>query len=134
MAALGAGTARPAFAQAHAPAHTQAQGAGAPASQVAPAFVQAAPAARTAAVPTGDTAANPAGNQAVAMTSTNAAQPAKGDNSFTVTEARSRIERQGYSQVADLAKDGTGIWRGRGMKDGSAVGVWLDYKGDVGRQ
>lgn len=73
-------------------------------------------------------------NQAVATTAANAPQPAKGANSFSRGEARRRIERAGFAGVADLQKDGDGVWRGRGTKDGSSVGVWLDYKGNVGQQ
>jgi hypothetical protein len=31
-------------------------------------------------------------------------------------------------------KDGDGVWRGMGKKDGQQVSVWLDYKGNVGQQ
>ena len=74
------------------------------------------------------------GNQAVATTGANAMQPAKGANSFTEGEARRRIEKEGFSQVADLKKDGDGVWRGHGMKSNAGVAVWLDYKGNVGQQ
>ena len=73
-------------------------------------------------------------NQAVATTAANAPQPATGANSFTAAEARGRIEHEGYTRVADLRKDGNGVWRGRAMKDGASVGIWLDYKGNVGQQ
>jgi len=73
-------------------------------------------------------------NQAVTTTAANAPQPAKGANSFTAGEARRRIESAGYSTVADLKKDDDGIWRGHGMKNGGPVGVWLDYKGNIGQQ
>ena len=73
-------------------------------------------------------------NQAVATTAANAPQPAKGANSFTAAEARGRMEREGYTQVADLKKGSDGIWHGHGMKNGASVGVWLDYKGNVGQQ
>ena len=73
-------------------------------------------------------------NQAVATTGANAMQPAKGANSFTEGEARRRIEKEGFAKVADLKKDGDGIWRGHGMKNNASVGVWLDYKGDIGQQ
>lgn len=73
-------------------------------------------------------------NQAVVTTSANAPQPARGRNSFSMGEARRRLESNGYSTVADLKKDGMGVWRGSGMKDGAKVGVWLDYKGNVGQQ
>jgi len=73
-------------------------------------------------------------NQAVATTGANAPQPAKGANSFSDGEARRRIESRGYATVADLKKDNDGVWRGSAMKDGAKVGVWLDYKGNVGQQ
>lgn len=72
-------------------------------------------------------------NQAVVTTDANAMQPAKGSNSFTAGEAQRRIEAQGYATVADLKKDDDGIWRGHGTKDGASTGVWLDYKGNIGR-
>jgi len=95
---------------------------------------------------TNTTGTNPAGgnagqnaaggdrNQAVATTNANAPQPAKGANSFSDGEARRRIESNGYSTVTDLKKDGDGVWRGSAMKDGAKVGVWLDYKGNIGQQ
>lgn len=61
------------------------------------------------------------------------AQPVPGANSFTPGEARRRIERNGFSQVSDLHKDGDGVWRGQAMKAGQRVGIWLDYKGNVGQ-
>ena len=73
-------------------------------------------------------------NQAVATTAANAPQPAKGANSFSIGEAQRRIEKEGYTAVKDLAKDGDGIWRGHGTKAGASVSVWLDYKGNVGQQ
>ncbi len=73
-------------------------------------------------------------NQAVVTTGANADQPAKGSNSFTRGQARSRIAKKGYSHVTGLAKDGNGVWRGTGTKDGQPVQVWLDYKGNVGQQ
>ena len=69
-------------------------------------------------------------NQAVATTDANAAQPAKGANSFTDDQARRRTESEGYADVPDLKKDGNGVWRGSAAK----VNVWLDYKGNIGQQ
>ena len=81
----------------------------------------------------GDTAAASGNsNQTVATTSANAPSPAKGANSFTMGEARSRIEKNGFTNVSDLAKDENGVWRGKAQKDGSSASVWLDYKGNVG--
>ena len=73
-------------------------------------------------------------NQAVATTNANSAQPAHGANSFSKGEAGRRISRQGFQDVNDLHKDGTGVWRGTANKDGQHVQVWLDYKGSVGQQ
>lgn len=72
-------------------------------------------------------------NQAVTTTGANAAQPARGSNSFTQNEARRRLERNGFQSVSGLAKDNGGVWRGTAMKDGQSVPVWLDYKGNAGQ-
>ena len=36
-----------------------------------------------------------------------------GSNSFTESQARSKIEQAGYQNVTDLKKDDQGIWRAR---------------------
>ncbi len=72
-------------------------------------------------------------NQAVTTTGANAAQPARGSNSFTQNEARRRLERNGFQSVSGLTKDNGGVWRGTAMKDGQSVQVWLDYKGNSGQ-
>lgn len=79
------------------------------------------------AVASGDT------NQAVATTNANAPAPAKGANSFTMGQARTRIEKEGFSNVADLSKDDNGVWHGKATKHGTTTTVWLDYKGNVGQ-
>jgi putative membrane protein len=63
--------------------------------------------------------------------SNQASPPVPGANSFTETQAKTRIEEAGYSQVSALSKDSDGIWRGSAMKDGKSVGVALDYQGNV---
>ena len=73
-------------------------------------------------------------NQAVATTSANAPVPARGANSFTEGEARSRIESSGFSNVSGLVKDDNGVWRGKAQKGTQQAQVWLDYKGNVGQQ
>lgn len=83
---------------------------------------------------TGKAAAGGEDNQAVATTNANASQPAHGANSFTRGEARGRIADNGYQNVSNLRKDGQGVWRGKAMKNGASVNVWLDYKGNVGQQ
>src|SRR5438105_14626909 len=57
--------------------------------------------------------------------------PVAGRNSFTEGEAKSRIEKMGFSNVSNLKKDDKGVWRGRAMKDGKTVDVSLDYQGNV---
>ena len=57
--------------------------------------------------------------------------PVAGRNSFTEGEAKSRIEKMGFSDVGNLQKDDQGVWRGRAMKDGKTVDVSLDYQGNV---
>ena len=57
--------------------------------------------------------------------------PVAGRNSFTEGEAKSRIEKMGFSEVSDLQKDDQGVWRGRAKKDGKTVDVSVDYQGNV---
>jgi hypothetical protein len=71
-------------------------------------------------------------NQAVATTNANAPMPAKGSNSFTMGEAKGRIEKNGFSNVSGLTKDNDGVWRGTAQKGGTSTTVWLDYKGNTG--
>ena len=83
---------------------------------------------------------NPSNNSSAtppAVTTSNAnnktaAAPVKGRNSFTMNEARRRIEKGGFTQVTGLKKDADGIWRGKGTKNGSPVDVYCDYQGNVG--
>jgi len=55
----------------------------------------------------------------------------EGANSFTEAQARDRITKAGYASIEGLTKDDKGIWRGKATKDGRAVSVSLDFKGDV---
>jgi putative membrane protein len=57
--------------------------------------------------------------------------PVAGHNSFTEGEAKSRIEKMGFSNVSNLIKDDQGVWRGHARKDGKTVDVSLDYQGNV---
>lgn len=83
---------------------------------------------------TGAAAASGDRNQAVATTNANAAEPARGANSFSEGEARRRLESNGFAGVGSLTKDDGGVWRGTATKDGQSVQVWLDYKGNTGQQ
>jgi hypothetical protein len=57
--------------------------------------------------------------------------PVAGANSFTKREAKSQIEAKGYTHVAKLKKDESGVWRGMAMKDGVSSPVSVDYQGNV---
>jgi hypothetical protein len=73
-----------------------------------------------------------AGMPAVATSNANnPGAPVAGANSFTQAQARSRIERAGFSNVSRLVKDKDGIWRGTASKDGAVFHVALDYQGNV---
>ena len=114
----------------------------APIALSAPAFAQAETAApampgTTTNTPQQRSPANTATASPPAVTTSNAnsktaAAPVKGANSFTMDEARRRIEAGGFTQVSGLKKDGDGIWRGQAMKGGSSVSVFCDYQGNVG--
>jgi hypothetical protein len=77
--------------------------------------------------------ANPnASTPAVANpTTNNPGAPAAGANSFTKSQAKSRIEKAGYTSVSNLAKDKNGIWRGEAYNGTATVPVALDYQGNV---
>ena len=61
----------------------------------------------------------------------NPGAPAAGANSFTEAQAKSRIEKAGYTNVSGLSKDKDGIWKGKASKAGTSVVVALDYQGNV---
>lgn len=57
--------------------------------------------------------------------------PLKGANSFAEGQAKDRALAAGFTSIASLVKDGDGIWHGSAMKDGKAVKVAIDFKGNV---
>jgi hypothetical protein len=61
----------------------------------------------------------------------NPGAPASGANSFTESQAKSRIEAAGYSDVSGLVKDADGIWRGKAARGGTTANVALDFQGNV---
>jgi len=61
----------------------------------------------------------------------NSDMPVKGANSFTMSEAQSRIADKGYTHVSGLKKDSAGVWRGTATKDGHRVHISVDYQGNV---
>jgi len=89
------------------------------------------PAATVNQTPATTNAPNPSAVQTNNTTSRTASAPVPGHNSFTMGEARRRIQASGFSDVAGLKKDNQGIWRGQAQKDGHSVGVALDYQGNV---
>lgn len=64
-------------------------------------------------------------------TSRTTAAPVAGKNSFTEDQARVRLQDNGYTQVSELHKDEQSIWHAKAMKSGKAVGVTLDYQGNI---
>jgi negative regulator of sigma E activity len=61
----------------------------------------------------------------------NSSVPVAGANSFTASEAKSRIEAKGYTHVHKLKKGSDGVWRASAVKDGQQTTVSLDYQGNV---
>ncbi|MGX9429603.1 MULTISPECIES: PepSY domain-containing protein [Bradyrhizobium] len=61
----------------------------------------------------------------------NSSAPVAGRNSFTESQAKSRIEQAGYSNVTSLKKDDDGVWRAKANKGGSPTDVSLDFQGNV---
>ncbi|KQW21451.1 hypothetical protein ASC80_10665 [Afipia sp. Root123D2] len=61
----------------------------------------------------------------------NSNAPVEGRNSFTESQAKSRIEKAGYTNVTALKKDKDGIWRGKAAKGGTTTNVTVDFQGNV---
>jgi hypothetical protein len=77
-------------------------------------------------------AVNEPGNNAVNSSGeNNSAAPVKGANSFTQSQAKSRIEKAGFSSVSGLKKDKNGVWRGKAAKGSRTVNVSVDFQGNV---
>lgn len=68
------------------------------------------------------------------MPSPRTAVPVPGENSFTEEQARERLTEAGYSDVGMLTLDANGVWRGTATKNGAAVNVGLDFKGNIVEQ
>ncbi len=49
--------------------------------------------------------------------------PLPGANSFTESQAKSRLESNGYSNVGALKKDDNGVWKGTATHSGAQVNV-----------
>jgi hypothetical protein len=81
---------------------------------VGPAFAQSG--AKQPAAPPAATQTKPATSSAAAMTE---------------TQAKARIEAQGYANVSELKKDAQGMWTAKAMKDGKSHQVSLDTRGQI---
>lgn len=64
----------------------------------------------------------------------NAAPLENGANSFTEAQARARLEQAGLAGIGELKKDDQGIWRGRATRNGAAVAVGVDFRGNISVQ
>ena len=71
------------------------------------------------------------GNNAVNNEQKNSDAPVAGRNSFTEGQAKSAVEKAGYSDVGELKKDDNGVWRGKASRDGSSAAVSVDFQGNV---
>lgn len=60
-----------------------------------------------------------------------AAPPAAGASSFTMDQARERLEKAGFSDVTGLAQDANGVWRGSASRNGAQTAVSVDYQGNI---
>jgi hypothetical protein len=71
--------------------------------------------------------------QPPAATQTKPASPSASTSAaaMTETQAKARIEAQGYSNVSELKKDTHGMWTAKGMKDGKSHQLSLDTGGQV---
>lgn len=61
----------------------------------------------------------------------NPGAPVAGANSFTEGQAKSRMESNGFTNVTNLKKDDSGVWRASATKDGKQHSVSLDFQGNV---
>lgn len=73
----------------------------------------------------------PANPAVKAMHDNNSSAPVAGANSFTKGEAIKQIEAKGYTNVTNLTKDGSGVWRGMATKGGQSGPISVDYQGNV---
>jgi hypothetical protein len=70
-------------------------------------------------------------NSAVNTGEKNSNAPVAGRNSFTEGQAKSAIEKAGYSNVTELKKDDNGVWRGKASKGGAVSAISVDFQGNV---
>ena len=61
----------------------------------------------------------------------NSNAPVAGRNSFTESQAKSKIEEAGFTNVSALKKDDNGVWRGKASKGSASSDVSVDFQGNV---
>ncbi len=72
------------------------------------------------------------GNKAINQKdAVNPGAPVAGANSFTESQAKSRLENHGFVNVTNLRKDNSGVWRATATKDGKQQNVSLDFQGSI---
>lgn len=98
---------------------------------LSPMFLAAALVISSAAYAQAPAAKDGPGNNAVNSDQKNSNAPVAGRNSFTEGQAKSAIEKAGYTNVSGLKKDDTGVWRGNASKGGTASAVSVDFQGNV---
>lgn len=78
-------------------------------------------------------AASPDGNTPAVATpdSSNPTAPVAGKNSFTETQAKSRLEAAGFQSITDLKLNDQGVWQASAIKDTRKAMVGLDYQGNI---
>jgi periplasmic protein CpxP/Spy len=79
-------------------------------------------------------ASPPAAQTKPATPSAGAPSTANAGAVATETQAKARIEAQGYTNVSELKKDAQGLWSAKAMKDGKSVQLSLDTQGQVAVQ
>lgn len=57
--------------------------------------------------------------------------PVEGENSFTESQTKERMEAAGYADVQALNLGADGIWQAKAKKDGADVNVRMDYQGNI---
>jgi putative membrane protein len=114
------------------PASQTASDAGATATNTAQGAGDMASNAGSGATSAGGAVSPPQANGAINSDgNTNASNVAPASNSFTEAEAKSHIEKAGYTDVQNLTKTPDGLWTGQAKMGGKTVDVALDFKGAV---
>jgi hypothetical protein len=91
-----------------------------------------APGANAAGPPGANTTGSPTGGTENRNPSTTPGSAAMSTSSITSeSQARSRLESNGYSNVMGLSRDSNGMWHGRAMKGTTQMQVRVDQNGNI---